>query len=385
MLTLRKLLETVADYDRPVEIAIETKHPTRYGGLVERRLVEMLRDFGWDRRRRAGPGDELLLHRPAAGAAAGAGRPAGDADRQGAPLADAAAGDRRRTGSSGPGIERAPRPSAASAERLVTSGRDIHVWTVNTAERPRSSASSSGCKAVITDRPAYVLELLGRSSLPAMGKRSRTKARDHVVAAGRGRAAPALPVRLGPALQGLPRRPRPVRRRCTSAGRSRACRRECDVVALRELVPAATAPLTLKDSDRDRSSSARCCRWRRPAMVRDSGEIWLGPAGAAQLRRPGPRPRRRADQGARRRARHRRPDRPAGRRAAAAGPGHRVRRSTSPCTRGSTTGSPTWRTRTSMAGALDQANASANPTARLAVGRGGVLDQRRAPRSTCAG
>ena len=46
VLTLRKLLETVADYDRRVELAIETKHPTRYGGLVERRLVEALGDFG---------------------------------------------------------------------------------------------------------------------------------------------------------------------------------------------------------------------------------------------------------------------------------------------------------------------------------------------------
>ena len=49
MLTLRKLLETVADYDRHVDLAVETKHPTRYGGLVERRLVEVLGDFGWDR------------------------------------------------------------------------------------------------------------------------------------------------------------------------------------------------------------------------------------------------------------------------------------------------------------------------------------------------
>lgn len=47
VLTLRKLLETVADYGRRIEVAIETKHPTRYGGLVEKRLVEMLRDFGW--------------------------------------------------------------------------------------------------------------------------------------------------------------------------------------------------------------------------------------------------------------------------------------------------------------------------------------------------
>src|SRR4051812_41787367 len=49
VLTLRKLLEAVADYDRRVEVAIETKHPTRYGGLVEKRVAEMLHDFGWDR------------------------------------------------------------------------------------------------------------------------------------------------------------------------------------------------------------------------------------------------------------------------------------------------------------------------------------------------
>jgi Family of unknown function (DUF5926) len=50
---------------------------------------------------------------------------------------------------------------------------------------------------------------------------------------------------------------------------------ECDLVALRELVPAATAPLTLKDSDRP----VRLCTllpMAAPAMVRDSGEIWLG-------------------------------------------------------------------------------------------------------------
>jgi len=48
VLTLRKLLETVADYDRRVEVAIETKHPTRYGGLVERRLADLVREFGWE-------------------------------------------------------------------------------------------------------------------------------------------------------------------------------------------------------------------------------------------------------------------------------------------------------------------------------------------------
>ena len=30
-----------------LKLAIETKHPTRYGGLVERRVAELLREFGW--------------------------------------------------------------------------------------------------------------------------------------------------------------------------------------------------------------------------------------------------------------------------------------------------------------------------------------------------
>jgi len=47
VLTLRKLCEVVRDYDRHVELAIETKHPTRYGGLVEKRLVNLLDEFEW--------------------------------------------------------------------------------------------------------------------------------------------------------------------------------------------------------------------------------------------------------------------------------------------------------------------------------------------------
>ena len=82
VLTLRTLLETVADYDRRVELAIETKHPTRYGGLVERRLVEHAAATS------AGTGParparvmSFSLHRAAAGRAARARRAAGDADR----------------------------------------------------------------------------------------------------------------------------------------------------------------------------------------------------------------------------------------------------------------------------------------------------------------
>ena len=47
VLTLDTLLAYVKDCGRPVELAIETKHPTRYAGLVERRLVETLDRYGW--------------------------------------------------------------------------------------------------------------------------------------------------------------------------------------------------------------------------------------------------------------------------------------------------------------------------------------------------
>jgi hypothetical protein len=50
---------------------------------------------------------------------------------------------------------------------------------------------------------------------------------------------------------------------------------ECDVIALRELVPAGTAPLTLKDSDRE-VLLCSLLPMAAPAMVRESGAIWLG-------------------------------------------------------------------------------------------------------------
>ena len=157
VLTLRKLLEVVADYDRRVEIAIETKHPTRYGGLVERRLVEMLRDFGWDRPggparvmsfsytalqrvRRHAPGVPLVMlidkahHWPMLRALVG------------------------QSWVLGPNIkELSEHPKFA--RRLVRSGRDLHVWTVNTPA-DLELCQELGVKAVITDRPAYVLGLL---------------------------------------------------------------------------------------------------------------------------------------------------------------------------------------------------------------------------------
>ncbi len=157
VLTLRRLLETVADYDRHVEVAIETKHPTRYAGLVEKRLVEMLRDFGWDRPggparvmsfsytalqrvQRAAPGVPLVMLIEKA---------------HHWPMLKAVLGDDWIVGPGIKELEEHPK----FARRIARSGRDIHVWTVNT-EAELALCQELGVKAVITDRPAYLLELL---------------------------------------------------------------------------------------------------------------------------------------------------------------------------------------------------------------------------------
>jgi glycerophosphoryl diester phosphodiesterase len=154
VLTLRRLLQTVADADRPVELAIETKHPTRYGGLVERRLVEALAEFGWagedspvrvmsfsyvalQRMQRLAPQLRLVMlidkarHWPVL-------KPV---------LEDGWI--------LGPGIEALTRHPRFAA-KLVESGRELHVWTVNTEEE-LELCRSLGVRAVITDRPRQVL------------------------------------------------------------------------------------------------------------------------------------------------------------------------------------------------------------------------------------
>jgi glycerophosphoryl diester phosphodiesterase len=160
VLTLRRLLETVEGYGRRVELAIETKHPTRYAGLVERRLVEMLKEFGWhdegspvrvmsfsyvalQRVQRLAPALSLVMlveharHWPVL-------RPLVDDDW-----------------AVGPGID-TMRRHPAFARRLADSGRELHVWTVNT-EGDVDTCVELGVRAVITDRPGFVLDLLGRT------------------------------------------------------------------------------------------------------------------------------------------------------------------------------------------------------------------------------
>jgi glycerophosphoryl diester phosphodiesterase len=157
VLTLRKLLETAADYDRHVALAIETKHPTRYGGLVEKRLVETLRDFGWHRADtpvRVMSFSLTALNRV-------------DQMAPEVPLVMLIDKStrwpviRRMIGRDwvvGPGIDLL-REEPELAQRIHRRGHDIHVWTVNT-EEDLELCLELGVKAVISDRPALMLHLL---------------------------------------------------------------------------------------------------------------------------------------------------------------------------------------------------------------------------------
>jgi glycerophosphoryl diester phosphodiesterase len=158
VLTLAGLCEAVADYDRPIELAIETKHPTRYGGLVERRVIEVLSRFGWagkDSPARVMSFSWVALNRVK--------RLAPDLDV--VLLIDRTYAWRftkNLTDSdwiAGPGIGLL-RESPRLGRTLQRSGRRIHVWTVNTPA-DLDLCRDLGVEAVITDKPAAALSHLG--------------------------------------------------------------------------------------------------------------------------------------------------------------------------------------------------------------------------------
>jgi glycerophosphoryl diester phosphodiesterase len=161
VLTLRRLLDTVADYDRPVEVAVETKHPTRYAGLVERRLVELLAGYGWagkDSPARVMSFSYVALNRVK--------RLAPDLDV--VMLVDRLYSwrmTRRLTGTdwaAGPGIELL-RANPRFARSLSRSGHRLHVWTVNDPS-DIDLCVDLGADVLITDTPAQALRhLRGRA------------------------------------------------------------------------------------------------------------------------------------------------------------------------------------------------------------------------------
>jgi glycerophosphoryl diester phosphodiesterase len=157
VLTLERLLETVLDCKRRVELAIETKHPTRYAGLVELTLVEMLARFGLTRP----DADGRYRARVMSFAASGLRRVRDLAPglptvylMQRVPL-------RLREGllpagalAAGPSLK-AVRAMPAYVERVHSRGAQVHVWTVDEPDDVEFVAGL-GVDVVITNRPRAV-------------------------------------------------------------------------------------------------------------------------------------------------------------------------------------------------------------------------------------
>ncbi|AEW95366.1 MULTISPECIES: glycerophosphodiester phosphodiesterase [Streptomycetaceae] len=167
VLTLERLLELVTDAGRRVDLAIETKHPTRWAGQVEERLLTLLRRFGLDRPEPAAEDDE----RPRVRVMSFSGRSLRRI-QVAAPalptvflmnyLLPRYRDGRLPAGShiAGPGI-RILRSHPGYVARSHRAGHRVHVWTVDEPADVELCVRL-GVDAIITNRPRQVLAQLGR-------------------------------------------------------------------------------------------------------------------------------------------------------------------------------------------------------------------------------
>jgi glycerophosphoryl diester phosphodiesterase len=163
VLTLRELLAMVRDVPGRVELLIETKHPVRYSGWVERRLVDLLEEFGWRAhsaqeasvRVRVLSYSQLSLRRMTRWAPL-------------VPLAwvlDKELPARVRRGELPRGVGHAAverelvRRNPEWVHRMQRKGYGVYVWVVNAADDVRL-CQELGVDAIITDRPRFVREIL---------------------------------------------------------------------------------------------------------------------------------------------------------------------------------------------------------------------------------
>jgi glycerophosphoryl diester phosphodiesterase len=163
VLTLRRLLELVADTDRRIELAIETKHPTRWAGQVEERLLELLGRFGLDR---PAPGEPSPV-RVMSFSARSLRRVHLAAPALPTVYLMSYVLPRYRDGRlpAGAGIAgpsmRIVRTNPGYVARLHRAGHRVHVWTV---DRPADVelCVRLGVDAIITNRPGEVRAQIGR-------------------------------------------------------------------------------------------------------------------------------------------------------------------------------------------------------------------------------
>jgi glycerophosphoryl diester phosphodiesterase len=161
LLTLDRLLGVLRDRDQPVRLLIETKHPSRYGAEVERRLVALLRRHGLADPAPADPVQVTVMSFAAL---------ALRRIRTLAPriptvyllelLPPGVGRGRLPFGAriAGPGMSLVrSRPNLIAG--LRTAGHQAYVWTVN-AEEDLSLVLAQRPDGIITDRPRFVLDRL---------------------------------------------------------------------------------------------------------------------------------------------------------------------------------------------------------------------------------
>lgn len=164
VLTLERLLGLIVDSPRRVELAVETKHPTRYAGLVERKLVELLERFDLHRHRPDTPSpvrvmsfSELSLRRMR--------KLAPDLQRvylmDRVPLMLRDGSLPYGVFSAGPSID-ILRLHPRYVQRLHDQGNAVHAWTVD-EDSDIDLCVKADVEAIITNRPRTVLSRLGRT------------------------------------------------------------------------------------------------------------------------------------------------------------------------------------------------------------------------------
>lgn len=163
VLTLEKLLDAAVGAGRPLQLLIETKHPTRYGAEVEDRLVAMLRWYGLDK-----PDDDTAVRVTVMSFSELAMRRirviAPDLDT--VLLTEFVRPDRREgrlpsgVSVAGPGI-RVVKSNPGLVAAWHRRGHRVFVWTVNEPSDVDLMVEL-GVDAIITDRPRIVLERIGR-------------------------------------------------------------------------------------------------------------------------------------------------------------------------------------------------------------------------------
>jgi glycerophosphoryl diester phosphodiesterase len=166
VVTLDQLLGLVVEAGRRIEIAIETKHPTRYAGLVERAVVDALRPFGLATPTGAEPPAVFVMSFSWIGLR----RVRALAPRLPTVLLMDRVPLRMRDGSlsvgvtvAGPSME-IVRAHPSYVARVHGQGHDVFVWTVNRGDDVQACAEA-GVDVIITDRPGPT-----RARLAALGQ-----------------------------------------------------------------------------------------------------------------------------------------------------------------------------------------------------------------------